>query len=416
MVQLFAHIMIQILPRKLIDLARACPFRLYAVGGAVRDFIAGLVPATRDWDICAPCTVEDMASAARASGWDIAARFPSTGSLVIKCGDVECQFTSFRTDSYGQSGHAPESVCFTDDIAVDARRRDFTCNAVYYDICGEQFVDPLGGIADIRAKKLVPCAPPKKLFAEDGVRILRLARFCGELGFSPQAEVLCGAAEAAYKFHGISPATIWREMKGIFAADEKYSQSGGCARALEVLNQTGVLTKVFPPLTALGKDCVERAICAVGRCPARIRAAALLYPLGAESAAECLGRYPAGKAFVHRISRVISGSEYDGSAAEMRSFFCRNGDIVGDCVLLLRAFGDERAEEWERLLEKMREEGVPFSLSQLKVRGGDILAAGVPQNHISGALGYLLERCAHDGSLNNKNSLIKLALEYSRTN
>lgn len=147
----------------------------------MRDYIAGLVPAVRDWDICAPAPFSRVLECAQSLGFTLTAQYAATGSLKLTFGGVGYEFTSFRTDTYSGCGHAPEKVVFTDDICADARRRDFTCNAVYYDICAGQFVDSLGGIEHIRARKLVPCAPAVKLFSEDARRILRLARFAGNL-------------------------------------------------------------------------------------------------------------------------------------------------------------------------------------------------------------------------------------------
>ena len=227
-------IMRSVLPENLISLARVSPAPLYVVGGAVRDFAAGLSPSKRDWDICAPCSVSDMSRAAADCGFGISFSNAATGSLKLKRGDTVCEFTSFRTDVYGGKGHAPSAVKFTADIAADARRRDFTCNAVYYDICGWQFADPLGGLRDIAAGRLVPCAPADRLFAEDALRVLRLARFCGELGFDADDDCFAAAASAADGLRFLSPATVWREVCGIVRADEKYNMAGGAARALSV--------------------------------------------------------------------------------------------------------------------------------------------------------------------------------------
>ena len=86
-----------IIPQKLKELAAACPFKLYAVGGAVRDHIAGLRAKHIDWDICAPALCEDFGKVARALGFELTAGYASTGSLKLRCENVSYEFTSFRT-------------------------------------------------------------------------------------------------------------------------------------------------------------------------------------------------------------------------------------------------------------------------------------------------------------------------------
>ena len=83
----------------------------------------------------------------------------------------------------------PSSSCnFTEDITLDARRRDFTCNAVYYCVQSKTFCDPLGGISDIENKTLRTVRESRRVFGEDGLRLLRLAHQGGQLGFTPNEE------------------------------------------------------------------------------------------------------------------------------------------------------------------------------------------------------------------------------------
>ncbi len=406
-----------IIPQKLKELAAACPFKLYAVGGAVRDHIAGLRAKHIDWDICAPALCEDFGKVARALGFELTAGYASTGSLKLRCENVSYEFTSFRTDEYGGEGHAPSSVCFTDDICADARRRDFTCNAVYYNIYAGQFVDPLGGIADIAARRLVPCAPPKKLFCEDAVRILRLARFCGELGFAPDGACIEGARSAADRLSGIAPAILWRELCGILHADEKYGLNGGCGRALRVLNAVGALNFLFPDLATLGEECVERAICAAGRADKEVRLPAFVFALGGDGAAWELKRYPLSKSEIARCARLIELAHFEGDEEQTRLFIVRNYDCFGEVCALRRAvYGRGSDDGLTATLNAMKEEGAPLALSRLNVRGDELIAAGVPPRAAGKTLAYLLERCALDGALNKKGTLLDIAKEYCSGN
>lgn len=404
-----------ILPEELKQLAAVFPSPLYVVGGAVRDYIAGLVPAVRDWDICAPAPFSRVLECAQSLGFTLTAQYAATGSLKLTFGGVGYEFTSFRTDTYSGCGHAPEKVVFTDDICADARRRDFTCNAVYYDICAGQFVDPLGGIEHIRARKLVPCAPAAKLFSEDARRILRLARFAGELNFVADDECVSAALDCADGLSGLSPAISWRELSSMFGADEKYGLAGGCKRSLGVLDQTGALVRVFPSVAALGQNSVARAVAAAGRAPAGLRLHAFLYALGGQKAEEALEVYPLPKQFRIHLSRLIDAARFAGRGAKVRVFVRENNDVFGDvCAIRRAAVRGGAADGWEQTRRIMLQEGVPMNAADLAVRGEDLINAGVPQAKTGQAIAFLLDKCLKDGSLNNKTALIALAKQHYR--
>ena len=180
------------LSQNIIRLAESCPYPLYLVGGRVRDFLAGISAQKPDNDICAPADAEDFVERAKAAGFTVDAVYKNTGTVKLRCGDEDYEFTSFRSDEYKRGEHRPYKTFFTDDITLDAKRRDFKCNAVYFDISAGQFVDPLGGIADIKSKICSTVAPAGKVFGEDGLRLMRLARICAQTGFSPARQSASG--------------------------------------------------------------------------------------------------------------------------------------------------------------------------------------------------------------------------------
>ncbi len=397
-----------ILPQNLIALSRRVP--VFVVGGVVRDFLAGLTSSSRDWDICSPVPAEDFARAALECGFEVIASYPATGSLKLACGGENYEFTRFRSDSYGGNGHAPERVSFTVDLQTDAARRDFTCNAVYYDISAGQFIDPLGGRGDISAKILRPCAPADKLFAEDAVRVLRLARFCGELGFVPTEGALRGARRAARNINSLSPYRVWSELSAMLKADEKYGVEKGCLRALSVLAKVGALEVIFPSFADMDGDGVCRAICAVQRAEISLRLPALIYFAG-EGAVQA---FPVPAKQKKMCCRLAECARFSGKGSgEVRAFVQRNADILAPLCALRRAVaGDGAAEEWERTFALMRAEGVPFSLSELAVRGGDLIAEGIPPAMVGSTLNYLLWQCAACAALNCRARLLPLARDY----
>ena len=242
-----------ILPKNLIRLAESSPKPLYVVGGSVRDFLAGLTPKSSDFDICAPMLPDEFLPTALACNFTAQAIYRHTGTLKLTDEDgVDYEYTSFRSDKDVRGEHTPSEIFFTDDITLDAKRRDFTCNAVYYNIQKAAFVDVLDGIPAIREKRLTTVDNPKKVFGEDGLRLMRLARQAGQLGFSPDQACLEGAKANAKLILDISPERIFTELNYILTADEKYGVKDGHYHGLCQLEQTGVLAEIFPELQ-LGK-------------------------------------------------------------------------------------------------------------------------------------------------------------------
>ena len=126
-----------ILPKTLSHLAENCPTPLYVVGGSVRDFLLGFTPknGNRDWDICSPLTADEFAQIAQTNNFTVKSAFKNTGTLKLTdANGEEFEYSCFRSDKYVRGIHVPVEIYFTDNIELDARRRDFTANAVYYHI------------------------------------------------------------------------------------------------------------------------------------------------------------------------------------------------------------------------------------------------------------------------------------------
>lgn len=439
------------IPAPLLRLAQKIEKPLYVVGGSCRDYIAGLNARTGDWDICAPAGAEEICLAAKEAGLNVSAVYPHTGTVRLTGGEEEYEYTCFRTDKYVRGVHSPESVYFTDDIELDARRRDFKCNAVYYDIKEEKFVDPLGGINDIKKGILSTVAPAEKVFGEDGLRLMRLCRIAAQTGFSPDADCLSGALKNAALIADIAPERVRAELSAILAADDKYGICGGQYRGLRLLHETGVLKIILPELAA-GEgvsqrsdfhlyDVLEHSFRCVLYAPPRIRLAALLHDVGkplcfsrygafhgheeegARIAAEICARLRFSVKQTERVSSLVKWHMYDFDCKardnKIRRFIVFHGDIIDDLLLLKQAdfsaCKDDLSQapgvvKWKRIRGEMAAEGVPMSLKELDIRGDALIAAGIEPQNVGKALGFLLGECAADARLNRGEKLIKLAL------
>ena len=177
------------------NFAISLPCSLYIVGGYVRNFlIDGSVSS--DVDLCAPMPAENLIDYLEKFGGKVIAHYKRTGTVVFRFDKIKYEYTAFRCESYSiGGGHAPENVNFTEEITLDALRRDFKCNALYYDVKNDLLVDPLNGLSDIKKKVLDTVKEPEKVFCSDGLRLLRLARFAGELDFTPTKNVIESARQ-----------------------------------------------------------------------------------------------------------------------------------------------------------------------------------------------------------------------------
>ena len=445
----------EILPEKLKNLALHLPKPLYVVGGFVRDYIGGLQAKSADIDVCGCMLAEDFAERARSFGLTAQAVYKHTGTVKFSDGDGnDYEYTCFRSDKYVRGEHTPTEIYFTEDITLDARRRDFTANAVYYDIAADAFVDPLDGISAIREKRLTTVDRAEKVFGEDGLRLMRLARFAGQLGFTPDEECLQGATQNASMIEDISPERIYAELTQILRADEKYGIRDGHYRGLQVLEQIGVLGKILPELT-LGKgmsqradfhkyDVLEHSLRAVKYAAPQVRLAALLHDVGKPFcqlrdgnchehpkageplARTILTRLKAPKKTVEQVCELTLWHMYDFNCktkeTKLRRFFVDHYAILGELLQVKQAdFSgcmDDTGEaptvtRWKGLLSRMEQEGAPLTLKQLAVSGKDLLER-VPAPMISQILQQLLYHAACFPADNTKPRLLSLIRVFTK--
>ena len=431
---------------KLYALAKACPFPLYIVGGFVRDALAGLGESC-DIDICAPADAEKFCTVAVKCGAEIDAVYRNTGTVKLGFGREKYEYTCFRSDEYVRGVHTPVKTFFTDDILLDARRRDFKCNAIYYDVAAGMLCDPLGGVADIENKAMTTVADADKVFGEDGLRLMRLARQAAQLGFTPSDDCLAGARSNAALIADISAERIYAELDALLHADGKYGQSGAQYRGLKILDDTRVLDVILPELT-LGRemaqnaafhnhDVLEHSLRTVLYADNSIRLAALLHDagkprafidggryynhenIGADIAEAICARLKVAKRLTAETVRLTRLHMYDlkGDAREskIRKLIVDNLDIFDKLLFIKQAdfsaCRDDLSEapcvtKWRNIFGKMEEEGAPFTLKQLAVKGDELIAAGLPADATGAALKRLLYDCALNPALNEKKTLL----------
>ena len=170
---------------------------------------------SEDIDLGAAISPEELATYLGAHNFNVSAEYKRTGTLVFSDGERKYEYTAFRKESYVGGEHVPFITQPTDSLEEDALRRDFKCNAIYYDLKNQKYEDPLDGINDVKHKVIDTVTTPYKVFANDGLRLMRLARFSGELNFKPTNEVLVYASKFAKNIKEISNERIFAELKMI---------------------------------------------------------------------------------------------------------------------------------------------------------------------------------------------------------
>lgn len=163
--------------RQVHDILQAKGYRALLAGGAVRDLLLNRVP--QDLDLATDATPDQVEALFEKT--IMVGRAFGVVRVIIEGVDIEV--ATFRKDGPYQDGRRPESVQFSSE-KEDALRRDFTINALFYDLSKKKILDYVDGERDIKGRLIRTVGDPKLRFEEDKLRILRALRFHAQLGFS----------------------------------------------------------------------------------------------------------------------------------------------------------------------------------------------------------------------------------------
>lgn len=224
--------------QNLIKLSKFFPENLYVVGGYVRNRLLGL--SATDVDLCSKVDIEEVSKRLEGSGFTVKIKNLRLGSLAISIDDESYEYTAFRKEKYADDGsHNPISVERTDKIEEDSARRDFSINAIYYNINKDECVDLEHGIVDLTDKTLRACST--SLFQNDGERVLRMVRIAGELGFEIEKKTFLAAKANASNVGALVGARKLGEMQKILECDKKHNlKKKQLKKSLQLLNRLGV--------------------------------------------------------------------------------------------------------------------------------------------------------------------------------
>lgn len=411
----------------LAELFEGAGARLFAVGGMIRSPLVGQ-PIT-DIDTCSKLLPEEVISLCEKHGLKYVPKGIRYGTVEIhiKCADgsrFTTEHTTFRRDEYGNGGfHHPEIVEFSDSLQQDAYRRDFTVNALYFDVLSGQIHDPTGGLKDIERRLIRATTPdPRLILNDDALRILRMIRFGARLDFTIEPATFAAAKECA---KGLADIAWERRREELFKI--LLSEPEPLVTAFHRLQDLGAMEHLLPEL--LKGDGIEQRkqyhaytvlehayhACASTPPDLTLRLAALLHDvgkpyameqngaktgdgstpapmrghekLGVPVAKEMLLRLRCPNALIQDVLPLIEHHMYDlnnwAKESTLREFFVKHGkefsyrlasireaDVLGSGIIKGKV---DSAERWRNILKKMEDEGAPFSERELACTGSDIM-------------------------------------------
>ena len=226
-------------------------FQAFLVGGSVRDALLGLHP--KDFDVVTDAHPDEL-KALFGNCRLIGRRFRLAH---VRFGQEIIEVATFRAASNGEENkadvaHDTHGRILRDNvygtIGEDVWRRDFTCNALYYNIADFSIWDYVGGVKDIERRRLVLIGDPEKRLREDPVRMLRAIRFAAKLGFDIDVSVVNAMEKLRDLLSNVPPARLFDEFLKMF-------QGGFAGKTFELLWKHHLFGKLFPETDAeLEKD------------------------------------------------------------------------------------------------------------------------------------------------------------------
>jgi len=369
--------------RRVLDLLNRDSHEARAVGGAVRNALMGL--PVSDVDVATTATPDEVTRMAEAAGIRAVDTGAEHGTVTLVADHEPIEVTTLREDVETYGRHA--RVTFTRDWASDARRRDFTMNALYAGPDGTVY-DPLGGYDDLMARRVRFIGDPHARIREDYLRILRFFRFEAEYGAGDapssamDAAALTAITQESAGLEQLSGERVHTELLRLLAAR-------GSLRSLTAMMDTGVLVRLLggaPRLHDFDRlQAIAEAQAATPSAMARLAVLAVRVAEEGERLANALRLSNAERGTLVALSGAARTLEAANGAHAARAALYRLGPKLYRGGVLL-AWSESRAAiddpHWARLAALPDEWEAPaFPLT-----GADVLALGMEPGPQVGAV------------------------------
>lgn len=423
-------------------------FECYAVGGCVRDSIMGNVP--HDWDFTTNALPDDICR--------LFSDYPTIdigrdyGTICVVIDSEPFEITTYRFDGVYSDSRHPDSVSFSRSITEDLARRDFTINSIAYSE-KSGYADPYNGMSDIKSKTIRCTGEPSKRFGEDALRMLRAVRFAARFGFCVEE----GTKEAMFSLKDnlslVHPQRIRKELSGILMAENSADIIG------EFRELIAVIIPEIKPMFDLSQnnphhkfDVWNHTLEALRNTPCDevVRFAVFFHDIGKPSVKttddkgidhfkkhqlesvvitrKILRRFGYSNKFIDSVCALIH--HHDERFRLMDADIRRVLSDIGEELfhkLMLVSLADMLAQSDYKREEKLnhREEvinaaqtivsrGDCYTLSQLEVKGPDLIEMGFKGSAISHALSVLLKLVIKGKVPNKKDELLFIANSLPR--
>ena len=429
-----------------LEALEAAGHEAWCVGGCVRDALLGREPG--DWDVTTSARPEETLAVFPTQGEPTGLKH---GTVTVKTPGGPVEVTTYRIDGTYRDHRRPDSVIFTASLEADLARRDFTVNAMAANLRGA-FRDPFGGREDLRQGILRCVGDPDRRFQEDALRILRGLRFSASLGFSLEPGTAAALRRNRKLLGEVAPERIQVEF---------FKLLPGKAAAQVLRTYPEVFGVFWPELLAMvGFDQRNRHHCydvwehtlhALAAAPEDpvLRCTMLLHDVG-KPASFTLDKQGVGHFYGHpavsrelaegMLRRLRCGTDFRETVVRLVEWHDRDIPRTDKAIRrALRILGEEdlrrliqvkradnrgqapeywgRQEELDKaesILDRLLAEDACFSLKQLAVKGGDLLALGLAGPAVGETLEALLERVI-DGALPNERGALLKYVQRIRT-
>ncbi|HVY12810.1 MAG TPA: CCA tRNA nucleotidyltransferase, partial [Alphaproteobacteria bacterium] len=335
------------------------------VGGCVRDAVLGRKIA--DIDLASTATPDEVTAALTKAGIRVEPTGLAHGTVTAVIDGMGIEITTLREDVETDGRHA--RVIFTKDWEKDARRRDFTLNAMFRDAEGK-IHDFVGGWQDAQDGYIRFVGDARARIKEDYLRVLRFFRFQATHGKAlPDEETLAACHAAAAHLKDLSRERIWKELKKLLAAPNPHP-------AWKMMSEAGVAQKILPEAHGFRLEQLaqaEKTFSSVAGDPI-LRLAALVY--GDKTEAEALAqRFALSQKEARDLGIFLDFQPEKAAPFSPKKVhalaYLYSTDIAGKFLLLAAVFGAQF--DWEsaaKVLEKTRPQSFPL-------KGEDLLALGI---------------------------------------
>ena len=256
-------------------------FQIYLVGGAVRDAILGI--ETKDFDFTTNASSEDSIKMLNKNKYKTTEIGRAFGTIETTVEDYSIHITTYREDKYNKDSRKPE-IKTSGELETDLSRRDFTVNAIAYDINNNEIIDPYGGLKDLSEGLIRTPDTADISFSDDPLRMLRACRFVSTHGFTPNNELFKAISKNVERIEIVSTERIRDEFTKLLTGKEP-------SLGLKAFVESGLSELIMPELNELKievdpkhhhKDVYEHTMVVLDRVSPTLisRMSALLHDIG----------------------------------------------------------------------------------------------------------------------------------------